>query len=197
MISIDKKSDTLIVVLHEIYGINQHIENFCSSLSDQGYAVICPNLLGKETPYDYSQEETAYTNFMDNIGFDRAFYHMESLLLSVRARYKKVFIVGFSIGATIAWLCSKEKYVDGIVGYYGSRIRNYLEIAPHCPTLLFFPQEEPSFNVDELISTLDNRNIRVHKFSGQHGFSDPYSPRYNVHSAQQSFKEMVEFFKEG
>ncbi|KAF6598238.1 dienelactone hydrolase family protein, partial [Paenibacillus sp. EKM208P] len=52
MISIDKKSDTLIVVLHEIYGINQHIQNFCSLLSDQGYDVICPNLLGKETPYD-------------------------------------------------------------------------------------------------------------------------------------------------
>ncbi|MDN4080390.1 dienelactone hydrolase family protein [Paenibacillus polymyxa] len=195
MISIDKKSDTLIVLLHEIYGINQHIQNFCSLLSDENYDVICPNLIGKETPFDYSQEEAAYAHFMKNIGFERASYHIESLLLSIQARYKKVFIVGFSIGATIAWLCSKEKYVDGIVGYYGSRIRNYLEITPHCPTLLFFPQEEISFNVDELISALDNHNIRVHKFSGQHGFSDPYSPRYHVHSAQQSFIEMVEFFR--
>ncbi|AUS24741.1 dienelactone hydrolase family protein [Paenibacillus polymyxa] len=195
MISIDKKSDTLIVMLHEIYGINQHIQNYCSLLSDEGYDVICPNLIGKETPFDYSQEEAAYAHFIKNIGFERASYHIESLLLSIQARYKKVFIVGFSIGATIAWLCSKEKYVDGIVGYYGSRIRNYLEITPHCPTLLFFPQEEISFNVDELISALDNHNIRVHKFSGQHGFSDPYSPRYHVHSAQQSFIEMVEFFR--
>ncbi|KAF6582797.1 MULTISPECIES: dienelactone hydrolase family protein [unclassified Paenibacillus] len=195
MISIDKKSDTLIVVLHEIYGINQHIQNYCSLLSDENYDVICPNLIGKETPFNYSQEEAAYAHFIKNIGFERASYHIESLLLSIQARYKKVFIVGFSIGATIAWLCSKEKYVDGIVGYYGSRIRNYLEITPHCPTLLFFPQEEISFNVDELISALDNHNIRVHKFSGQHGFSDPYSPRYHVHSAQQSFIEMVEFFR--
>ncbi|WP_420539717.1 dienelactone hydrolase family protein [Paenibacillus polymyxa] len=195
MISIDKKSDTLIVELHEIYGINQHIQNYCSLLSDEGYDVICPNLIGKETPFDYSQEEAAYAHFIKNIGFERASYHIESLLLSIQTRYKKVFIVGFSIGATIAWLCSKEKYVDGIVGYYGSRIRNYLEITPHCPTLLFFPQEEISFNVDELISALDNHNIRVHKFSGQHGFSDPYSPRYHVHSAQQSFIEMVEFFR--
>ncbi|WP_263559845.1 dienelactone hydrolase family protein [Paenibacillus polymyxa] len=195
MISIDKKSDTLIVVLHEIYGINQHIQNYCSILSDENYDVICPNLIGKETPFDYSQEEAAYAHFIKNIGFKRASYHIESLLLSIQARYKKVFIVGFSIGATIAWLCSKEKYVDGIVGYYGSRIRNYLEITPHCPALLFFPQEEISFNVDELISALDNHNIQIHKFSGQHGFSDPYSPRYHVHSAQQSFIEMVEFFR--
>ncbi|KZE71141.1 hypothetical protein AV545_19180 [Paenibacillus jamilae] len=196
MISIDKKSGTLIVVLHEIYGINQHIQNFCSLLSDEGYDVICPNLIGKEAPFDYSQEEAAYAHFMGNVGFERATYHIEGLLLSIRARYKKVLIVGFSIGATIAWLCSQEKYVDGIVGYYGSRIRNYLEITPHCPTLLFFPHEERSFNVDELISTLDNRNIRVHKFNGQHGFSDPYSPRYHEYSAQQSFSEMIEFFKE-
>ncbi|WP_342416481.1 dienelactone hydrolase family protein [Paenibacillus sp. FSL R10-2782] len=194
MISIDKKSDTVIVVLHEIYGINQHIQNICRLLSDQGYDVICPNLLGRETPFDYSQEETAYRNFMENVGFTHASYQIESLLSSIRDRYKKVFIVGFSIGATIAWLCSEEKYVDGIVGYYGSRIRNYLEITPQCPTLLFFPQEEPSFNVDELIIALDNSNIRVHKCNGQHGFSDPYSPRYNVHSAQKSFSEMVDFF---
>ncbi|MGQ3479486.1 dienelactone hydrolase family protein [Paenibacillus sp. TY11] len=195
MISIDKKSDTVIVVLHEIYGINQHIQHMCKLLADQGYDVICPNLLGRETPFDYSQEETAYRNFMENVGFTHVTSQIESLLLSIRDRYKKVFIVGFSVGATIAWLCSEEKYIDGIVGYYGSRIRNYLEMTPQCPTLLFFPQEEPSFDVDELISTLNNNNnIRVHKFSGQHGFSDPYSPRYNVHSAQQSFNEMVDFF---
>ncbi len=82
MISIDRKSGTLIVVLHEIYGINQHIQNYCSLLSDQGYDFICPNLLGKETPYDYSQEESAYTNFIENIGFERSSYHIESLLLS-------------------------------------------------------------------------------------------------------------------
>ncbi len=51
---------------------------------------------------------------------------------------KRFSILGFGAEATVAWLCSEEECVDGIVGYYGSRIRNYAELAPRCPALLFF-----------------------------------------------------------
>ncbi len=198
MISIEQKSDTIIVVLHEIYGMNQHIQHMCRLLSDQGYDVICPDLLERQAPFDYSQEEAAYQNFVDNVGFTHASSQIKNLLLSIRDRYDKIFIVGFSIGATIAWLCSEEQCVDGLVGFYGSRIRNYLEVTPQCPTLLFFPQEEPSFDVGELISTLDHRhNVRAYQYNGQHGFSDPYSSRYNVHSAQKSLNEMLAFLEKG
>lgn len=197
MISIEQKSETVIVVLHEIYGINQHMQHMCRLLSDQGYDVICPDLLGRETPFEYSQEEAAYRNFVENVGFTQAANQIKRMLLDIQNRYEKIFILGFSVGATIAWLCSEEQKVDGIVGYYGSRIRNYLEVNPQCPTLLFFPQEESSFDVDELISTLDNRpNVRVYQCNGQHGFSDPYSSRYQVHSAQTSCNKMLDFFRD-
>lgn len=194
MIKIHKESDTLIIVIHEIYGINQHMKNFCELISEQRFDVICPNLLERERPFDYSQGEIAYHNFMENVGFSDASNKIKDILSDVKNEYKKIFIVGFSVGATVSWLCSEEECVDGIVGYYGSRIRNYLEISPQCPTVLFFPKEEPSFNVDELLSTLDKKNIELHKFNGQHGFSDPYSPRYNMESAQKAFSELMNFF---
>lgn len=197
MISIEQKSETVIVVLHEIYGINQHMQHMCRLLSDQGYDVICPDLLGREAPFEYSQEEAAYRNFVENVGFTQAASQIKRMLLAIQNRYEKIFVLGFSVGATIAWLCSEEQKVDGIVGYYGSRIRNYLEVNPQCPTLLFFPQEEASFDVDELISTLDNcPNVRVYQCNGQHGFSDPYSSRYQVHSAQTSCNKMLDFFRD-
>lgn len=64
---------------------------------------------------------------------------------------------GFSVRATIAWLCSAEKLIDGMVGYYGSRIRHYTEILPQ---MLFYLEKEHSFNVDELISNLDTKQFR-------------------------------------
>ncbi|WHY69523.1 dienelactone hydrolase family protein [Neobacillus sp. SuZ13] len=195
MNQIHKKSDTLIIVIHEIYGINQHMQSFCDLLSKQGFNVICPNLLEREVAFDYSQEEDAYRNFMENVGFANALHKMKNILSDVKDEYEKIFIIGFSVGATIAWLCSEQDCVDGIVGYYGSRIRNYVELSPQCPTILFFPQEEQSFNVDELILTLEKVNIEIHKFNGKHGFSDPYSPQYNEKSAQKAFSEMVKFFK--
>ncbi len=156
MFSIQKDSDTAIIVVHEIYGINQHMKFICQSLSEYDFDVFCPNLLDKEMPFDYSQEEDAYSNLMKNIGFTNALITIKNSIMDIKDEYKKIFVVGFSVGATVAWLCSEEQLVDGIIGYYGSRIRNFMDISPQCPTLLFFPQEETSFNVDELISTLDN-----------------------------------------
>ncbi|RBP89966.1 dienelactone hydrolase [Cytobacillus firmus] len=186
-------SNSLILVIHEIYGINQHIKSFCELLSKQGFDVTCPHLLEREKPFEYFQEEAAYRHFMEQTGFDRAAQKIKDLLLEVKDEYEKIYIIGFSIGATVAWLCSEEDCVDGIVGYYGSRIRDYLELTPQCPIMLFFPQEEQSFNVDELLLDLEKKNIKVHKFTGKHGFSDPYSSRYDAKSEQEAFSKAMDF----
>ena len=189
------KSDTAIIVIHEIYGINQHMKNFCGFLSKQNFDVICPNLLGRDTPFDYTQEEIAYHHFMENLGFENALHKIKGVISDIKNEYKRIYVVGFSVGATVAWLCSEEESVDAVVGYYGSRIRNFVTILPKSPTMLFFPQEEKSFNVDELISVLDKRKIKIFKFSGQHGFSDPYSSKYNKESAQKAYNQMLLFFQ--
>ncbi|WP_026583627.1 dienelactone hydrolase family protein [Bacillus sp. J33] len=194
MINIHKRSNTVIIVVHEIYGINRHMKNVCQSLSEKKFDVICPNLLKQEEPFNYSQEEAAYQNFMENIGFTNASDKIKSVVFDMKDKYEKVYIAGFSVGATIAWLCSEVDCLDGIVGYYGSRIRSYLGINPLCPTMLFFPEREQSFHVDELILSLKEKNIEVYKFSGQHGFSDPYSPKYNVNSEYEAYNRMVDFF---
>lgn len=195
MIKILNKTDSLVVVIHEIYGINQHMESICEKLSLQDFDVICPNLLEREQPYDYAEEKVAYQNFMENVGFSNAVQKIKEVLLTFKNEYQKIYIIGFSVGATVAWLCSEEDYLNGIVGYYGSRIRNYIEVVPLIPTILFFPQEEQSFSVDELISILEKSNIEIHKLNGKHGFSDPYSLNFNAKSAQEAFNKMVSFMK--
>lgn len=162
------------------------MRHICKLLLERDFDVICPNLLQRETPFEYGQDEIAYRNFTRNIGFVKAWQRKKS-------KYKKVYIVGFSVGATVAWLCSEEAGVDGIVGYYGSRIRNFVEIEPLCPTILFFPEREKTFNVDKLISILEKKHIEVHKFDGQHGFCDPFALTYHEKSALHSFGKMVEF----
>ncbi|WP_025027775.1 dienelactone hydrolase family protein [Caldalkalibacillus mannanilyticus] len=189
------KVDKLIIVIHEIYGINQHMTNFCERLTEEGFDVICPNLLKHEQTFDYSEEEIAYQNFIKNVGFTDAVYKIKNVLVSIKKEYKKIYIIGFSIGATVAWLCSEEDDLDGIVGYYGSRIRDFKDIVPSSPTILFFPQKEQSFDVNELISNLDKSNTEIHKFNGEHGFSDPYSPKYNEKSAEGAFDKMLDFIR--
>ncbi|GED13808.1 dienelactone hydrolase family protein [Aneurinibacillus migulanus] len=120
----------------------------------------------------------------------------KNLIHEIRNEYNRIYVLGYSVGATTAWLCSEEK-CDGVIGYYGSRIRDYLEINPKCPVLLFFPQQEKSFNVDELIASLNKKsNVYTKKFAGNHGFADPYSINFCEESSTQSFESMMKFIKD-
>lgn len=196
MVTIQKGSKNALIVIHEIYGINPHILGFCESISKQGFDVFCPNLIAPREAFDYTEEKLAYQHFMENVGFAGALFKIEKLLIDIKERYQKIFIIGYSVGATVAWLCNNEKLVDGIVGFYGSRIRDYINVSPKCPTLLFFPEEEKSFQVDELIAAIGGSDIEIHKCVGQHGFSDPYSQKYNEESAKMAYNKLVTFLKE-
>ncbi|MEC1241949.1 dienelactone hydrolase family protein, partial [Bacillus paralicheniformis] len=37
MIHIQNKSDTAVIVLHEIYGINRHMHEVCRLIAEQGF----------------------------------------------------------------------------------------------------------------------------------------------------------------
>lgn len=188
--------DSVVIVVHEIYGINQHIEMVCKKTSEKGYDVICPNLIDKPEPFSYDMEEEAYKHFMNNIGFDLAVNKVKQVIVKAKKQYKNVYLMGYSIGATIAWLCGgKENMCDGIIGYYGSRIRDYKSIIPKLPTLLIFPTEEKSFNVEELLHILEKQNIKVYMLSGKHGFADPYSKNYCINSYEKAEELVDDFFK--
>ncbi|OCL26668.1 hypothetical protein U472_11870 [Orenia metallireducens] len=198
MLSYYNQSETCVVLLHEIYGINQHMEDIAKRLSEYQVDVICPNLLERDGSYSYCDEAEAYQNFKENIGFAVGVEKVKELLYQIRDEYEFIIVLGFSIGATIAWLCSDEEGLcDMIIGYYGSRIRDYTEVIPKCPTLLFFPESEVSFNPVDLIEILkDKRNVIIQQFQGKHGFSDLYSDKYCSNSATRAEREMINFIRD-
>jgi dienelactone hydrolase len=52
MISIQKGSDTAIIVVHEIYGINQHMKYVCQSLSEFDFDVSLKSGHGERRDYN-------------------------------------------------------------------------------------------------------------------------------------------------
>ena len=195
MPNISSGVNTVIFVLHEIYGINDHIKQVCEEFSNHGYDVVCPELAETNEVFDYLQEEEAYRHFMDDTGFELAARKVEKLIIKARSKYKYVFIAGYSIGATVAWLCShKMNMCDGIIGYYGSRIRDYVDLTPQCPVLLFFPEEEKSFSMKKLTVSLKKENVEIQVFKGNHGFCDPFGPHYYQQSCKEAEKIAYGFF---
>ncbi|MGG2066201.1 dienelactone hydrolase family protein [Bacillus sp. S14(2024)] len=192
------KQKTALLLLHEIYGINQHMEHVIHTFSSSTIDVICPNLLHRSSPFHYDEETEAYSYFLKNVGFQQGIQHIEGMLTELRNKYTHVGILGFSVGATIAWLCSQDRGIDFVIGCYGSRIRDYTNIVPTCPTLLLFPSNETSFSVSALIDSLQNKSqplLTIKQFNGEHGFLDPFSPKYNEAAAEQGYQMIHSFLQ--
>lgn len=193
-----EKQDVAIVLVHEIYGVNEHMKHMQKRLCKPGIHVICPNLLHKETPYTYAEEALAYQNFVQNTGFEHGVQQVNQVIAELKQQYHKVGVVGFSVGATIAWLCSENKMCDFVVGCYGSRIRNHTDIEPACPTLLIFPAEEKTFDVHALVETLkkkEYKQLKLKSFPGVHGFIDSFSQNYHEVSAIEALQCIDEFLQ--
>ncbi len=173
-----------IVLLHEIYGVNGHIKDTAAGLEARGFAVYCPDLLGKV--YGYDEEAAAYEHYM-RVGFKTAAGEVAALAASLADRHDSIFLIGYSAGATTAWLASGRGLFAGVVGYYGSRIRDCLDVSPACPVLLFFPSREETFSVPDLTKVLAARErVTVNTLPGRHGFADRHSPRYDAAAAAEA-----------
>ncbi|WP_242224114.1 dienelactone hydrolase family protein [Bacillus cereus group sp. BfR-BA-01380] len=187
---------TAILLLHEIYGINQHMKHVIQTFSSSTIDVVCPNLLQRSSPFHYDQETEAYLYFMKNIGFEQGKQQIDSVLAELRNNYASVGVLGFSVGATIAWLCSEDSRIDFVIGCYGSRIRDYTNIVPKCRALLLFPANETSFSVPAVIEGLQNKDyplLYIKQLNGKHGFLDPFSSAYNEEAANEGY-EMIRSF---
>lgn len=194
MITISNNSSTLVIILHEIYGINQHMHAICRQFAEAGLDVVCPNLLPSGRIYEYDQAAEAHANFMGNVGFDQAMQQVLGLGRQYRNLYQKLFLIGFSVGATTAWLCGQHNTFDGVIGFYGSRIRDYTGISLSCQTLLFFPRQEISFSISLLLSELSGKsNLRAERVDALHGFSDPWSGHYCQKTWGETFKQCLQF----
>jgi dienelactone hydrolase len=185
-------SSVAIIILHEIYGINQHIKQICRYYAEQKYDVYCPNLFKANVSFRYEESEVAYRNFNENVGFD-AFQQINELIDELKNQYQKIFLIGFSVGATIAWHCSEHGKCDGIIGYYGSRIRDYISVTPSCPALLLFASQD-SFDVYDVVEKINTKgNVSAQTLDGCHGFADKYGGNYNENSKIKAF-EMTKIF---
>lgn len=196
MIKYAEGSDVAVIVIHEIYGLNAHIETVASRVGAAGYDVYCPDLLGGRC-FSYAEENQAYLHFHTQVGFARARAEIDVLAALLRDRHKGVYLVGYSMGATVAWLCSQGDGYAGAAGYYGSRIRDYRDVQPACPILLFFPRSEPSFSVAELAAALQEKDgVTAYIYGGGHGFADQFSPCYEPEPAAAAFERLLAFFGE-
>jgi dienelactone hydrolase len=188
--------ETAIVVAHEIYGVNSHIDGVAAMLRTHSCDVFTPSLLPDGIVYSRAEEALAYRRFTQNPGLERMAQALSRGIEALRPRYRRVLAIGFSVGATSTWLASATAPLDAAVCFYGSRIRDHLEVRPAAPCLLLFAEQEPAFSASEVAQQLRHRQgVTVETYPCSHGFSDPAGPAYSPEHARRAWEQTTRFLR--
>ncbi len=197
-----------IVVIQEIFGVNQVMRDICHDLSAQGYVTLCPDLFWRQRPgiqiTDKTQAEwdQAFKLF-GGFDLDKGMADLTSTLSCLRGLTGgKVGAVGYCLGGRLAYLMAARTDVDAATGYYGVMLQDHLGEAKKIdkPLLLHIANEDkfvPRETQQKIISGVKgNKNIIVHEYAGQdHAFARVGGEHWNEKAAELANKRTAEFFQ--
>ncbi len=198
-----------IVVLQEIFGVNEYMRTVCDWYASHGFVAICPDLFWRQEPgiqlTDRSEAEwqKAFSLYQ---GLDEAKAVEDSaaaveFLRKHPAGNGRVGAVGFCLGGNLAWLLSVRFKPDCAVGYYGVSIEKTLGEA-NClssPLMLHIAGKDqycPPDAQKEIHGALDaNPLVTIHDYPDQdHAFGRPGGAHYDADAAELANLRTLEFF---
>jgi carboxymethylenebutenolidase len=191
-----------IVVVQEIFGVNQHIRKVADSFAADGYVAIAPALFdrverGYETGYGPQDIERGRAT-RGKLSTDQALMDVKATVKELAKSGQKVGVVGYCFGGTIAWLAATR--IDGVsaaVGYYGGGVADAAEEKPKAPVMLHFGETDASIPKEayEKVMRL-HPNVPTFIYPGAgHGFVCDERGSYHADSAKQARERTIEFFR--
>ncbi|MFA9216320.1 MAG: dienelactone hydrolase family protein, partial [Sphingomonadaceae bacterium] len=137
-----------IVLLQEIFGVNEHIRAVADQYAADGYVVLAPDLFWRqgahiELGYEGADWQRA-VQLMQATDVEQALRDIAATAQALRAlpacSGEKIASIGFCFGGRLSYLTAANGVVDAAVAYYGGGIQNALERASHIkvPMVLHF-----------------------------------------------------------
>jgi carboxymethylenebutenolidase len=188
-----------IVVIQEIFGVNQHIRAVCDRFAQDGYVAVAPALFDR-TQRDY---QSGYTP--PEIEKSRAFVakpDWDAMLRDTDAAIKEIksagpaAIIGFCMGGTIAFLsATRLAGLKCAIAYYGGRIVAFADEKPKCPVQMHFGEKDQSIPMTDVETIKQKRpecEIYVYPDAG-HGFHCDERGSFHVPSRDLAWQRTTAF----
>lgn len=196
-----------IVVLQEIYGVNNYMRSVSDWYAAHGFVALCPDLFWRiERRVELTDKGGDWNRaieFYQKIDEDKAVEDSAAALEFLRkhaACSGRVGAVGFCMGGNLAYLLSVRFKPDCAVGYYGVSTEKYLGEAKNLSSpLLMHVAERDKFCPPEaqaqIHAALDsNPLVTIYDYPDQnHAFGRPGGEHYNAAAAELANLRSLEF----
>jgi carboxymethylenebutenolidase len=200
-----------IVVIQEIFGVNEGIRRKCDRWAEKGYLALAPDLFWRLQPDieldpDVESEFKQALDLMGRFDQDKGIEDIEATIRAARARLPeagKVGAVGYCLGGRLAYMTAARTDIDASVGYYAVGIPGLLgeKHAIARPLALHIAGADHFVTPDQqqaMHAGLDGEpRITLWDYPGQdHGFAAEMGKRRSEEAAQQADKRTEAFFAE-
>ncbi|HWA60038.1 MAG TPA: dienelactone hydrolase family protein [Caulobacteraceae bacterium] len=197
-----------LVVIQEIFGVNQVMRDLADGYAEAGYLAVCPDLFWRIEPgidiTDQSEAEWKRAFELFNaFDVDAGVKDIGATVAKARelAAGGKVGAVGFCLGGLLAFLTATRTDADASVAYYGVGIENRLAEADKlaAPLMLHIAEEDqfvPKPAQAMILAALKNHpHITIHTYPGRdHAFARKGGEHYDAADAALANTRTLDFF---
>jgi carboxymethylenebutenolidase len=179
-----------LVVVQEIFGVNQHIRSVTDGYAKDGFLAVAPALFdryerGVDIGYEGADLQKAMS-FFPRLDIDAAVRDTAAALAYVhRETGKKCGVIGYCFGGTVTWLAATRLNANAAVGYYGGQISRFADEQPKCPVMLHFGKKDqhiPKEEVDKIASA--HPDVEIYWYDAGHGFNCDTRSSFDPESAK-------------
>lgn len=190
-----------IVVVQEIFGVNQHIQKVTDFFASQGYLALAPRFFDHIKPgieLGYTPDTIAEgRGYVMTPGFtDKAVQDTDAAIQELKTRgAKKVGVTGYCWGGTISWLAATRLKPDAVSGYYGGGIHGARNEKPTVPTQLHFGDKDmhiPMTHVNELRQL--HPSVEIFDYPADHGFHCDERGSWDAPASKQAMDRTLKLF---
>lgn len=193
-----------IVVIQEIFGVNEHIRSVADGYAQQGYYVIAPAIFdrvqtGVELGYDEDGMGTGMKLAFEDLKLEDALSDIQAGINAASGRAGKVGVVGYCFGGLLTWLSACD--LQGVAcasSYYGGGVSGARHKQAKCPVMMHFGELDahiPLSDVDDVREAQPEVQVFVYE-GADHGFNCDARGSYHAESAAIARQRTLDFFAE-
>ena len=189
-----------VVVLQEIFGVNEHIRSVAEQYAAAGFLAIAPALfdrIGRNIELGYGPKDMEQgTGYRLQVTDAKALLDIGAAVNVVR-HAGRVALVGYCWGGQMCWIGAGALPVHAAVGYYTSRVWEKLERVPSCPIMLHYGERDqniPPERIEQVRAACPAAQIFM--YPADHGFNCPARASYDAPSAALAWQRTQDFLKQ-
>jgi carboxymethylenebutenolidase len=200
-----------IVVIQEIFGVNEGIRRKADHWASLGYLALAPDLFWRLEPNveldpDVPDQFQSALGLMQKFDQDQGIRDIEASLREARRRLPeggRVGVVGYCLGGRLAYMTAARTDSDASVAYYGVGLDGLLgekhaiarPLMLHIAGADHFVPEDAQRKIHEGLD--DHPRVTIHDYPGpDHGFAAEMGQRRSDEAARLADSRTEAFFAE-